>query len=104
MAESSSERADEAPCIAVPPVIMTLVLAALDGAGEEERELLAELFRDFAFRSEIKVPAAEGGWRCEAAEFAPVFAPPFLAPLAAPSVSCGVWVASGVVEMGWDCV
>lgn len=57
MAESSSVRAVEAPCIGVPPVMEIFVF----GAGEEVREAGA-LF-DVGFRSDIRWPAAEGGVR-----------------------------------------
>jgi len=57
MAESRSESVVEAPCIAVPPVILTLVF----GAGEA----FFEVCDDAALRgdraSDIKAPAAEGG-------------------------------------------
>jgi hypothetical protein len=57
IAASSSESTAEAPCIDVPPVMFTLVLE-LEGAGEEVREV-GVLFE--VLKSEIRVPAAEGG-------------------------------------------
>lgn len=58
MAESSSERTVDAPCMDVPPVMLTFVLL---GAGEEVRELLREEDVLFVLKSEISEPAAEGG-------------------------------------------
>jgi hypothetical protein len=57
MAESSSVRAVEAPCMGVPPVIFILVF----GAGEEVREAGALL--EVGFRSDMRWPAADGGVR-----------------------------------------
>jgi hypothetical protein len=57
IAESSSERTFDAPCIDVPPVILTFVL----GAGEDVRELLRDEDVLFDLKSEINEPAAEGG-------------------------------------------
>jgi hypothetical protein len=57
MAESRAVRAVEAPCMGVPPVIFTLVL----GAGEEVREAGALL--EVGIRSDIRWPAADGGFR-----------------------------------------
>lgn len=57
MAESRAVRAVDAPCMGVPPVILTLVL----GAGEDVREAGALL--EAGFRSDIRWPAAEGGVR-----------------------------------------
>jgi hypothetical protein len=58
MAASSSERTVDAPCIDVPPVMLTFVLL---GAGEDVRELLRELDVLFGLKSEISEPAADGG-------------------------------------------
>jgi len=66
IAASSSESTAEAPCIDVPPVMLTFVFE-LEGAGEEVREVGI----DFAvLKSEIRGPAAEAvgvgwvlGWR-----------------------------------------
>lgn len=58
IAESSSERTVDAPCIDVPPVMLTFVLL---GAGEEVRELLREEGMLFDLKSEIREPAADGG-------------------------------------------
>jgi hypothetical protein len=55
IAELSSSRVVEAPCIGVPPVTVTLVL----GAGEEVRELGVFFLGDL--KSDIRGPAAEGG-------------------------------------------
>lgn len=63
MAESRAERALEAPCMGVPPVMVTLVFEFLPGAGDDVRELLLEVGRDFGFMSEMRAPAAEGGAR-----------------------------------------
>jgi hypothetical protein len=57
MAESSAERAVEAPCMGVPPVMFILVF----GPGEEVREVGALL--EVGFRSDMRWPAAEGGAR-----------------------------------------
>lgn len=57
MAESSSVRAVEAPCMGMPPVMFTLVL----GAGEEVREAGA-LF-EVGLKSDMRWPAADGGVR-----------------------------------------
>jgi hypothetical protein len=57
MAESRAVRAVDAPCMGVPPVMLTLVL----GAGEDVREAGALL--EAGFRSDIRWPAAEGGVR-----------------------------------------
>lgn len=57
MALSRSDRAVEAPCIAFPPAIVTLVL----GAGEAFLDDCAEDFLDGDKASEIKLPAADGG-------------------------------------------
>jgi hypothetical protein len=57
MAESSSLRAVEAPCIGVPPVTVTLVF----GVGEEVREVGVLL--GVSLRSDINGPVAEGGAR-----------------------------------------
>lgn len=65
IAASRSERAVEAPCMAFPPVIITFVF----GAGEALREGFWEAAReeevdlDFFPKSDIRVPAAEGGGR-----------------------------------------
>jgi len=59
IAESSSERMVEAPCMDVPPVMFTFVF---EGAGEDVREAFREagvLLE--VLKSDIKVPAAEGG-------------------------------------------
>jgi hypothetical protein len=58
IAASSSVNTEEAPCIDVPPVILTFVLL---GAGEEVRELFRDVGVLFALKSEISEPAAEGG-------------------------------------------
>ena len=58
MAESRSESAVEAPCIAVPPVRLTFVF----GAGLACLDEAAEPFLEGGAReSEISCPAAEGG-------------------------------------------
>ena len=60
MAESRSERVDDAPCIGVPPERAIFVF----GAGEPVREFGWELRRDvwrMLGRSERRGPAAEGG-------------------------------------------
>lgn len=54
MAESRSDRAVLAPCMAIPPEMFTFVLV---GAGEEFREDLFEVDSE----SEINGPEAEGG-------------------------------------------
>lgn len=61
IAESRAERAVEAPCIGVPPVMVTLVLDF--GAGEEVREVGLELLFLRDLRSEMRGPEAEGGGR-----------------------------------------
>ncbi len=58
IAESSSESIVDAPCIDVPPVMLTFVLL---GAGEDFRELLWEAGVLFDLKSEMSEPAAEGG-------------------------------------------
>lgn len=63
MALSSSVRELLAPCIGVPPVMFILVFC---GAGEDVREFCALFEALFAFdvlKSDINVPAAEGGAR-----------------------------------------
>jgi hypothetical protein len=60
MAESRAERAVEAPCIGVPPVIFTLVCF---GAGDEVRDVGLLLGFLVGLRSDISVPAADGGAR-----------------------------------------
>lgn len=57
MAESRAVRAVDAPCMGVPPVMLTLVF----GAGEEVRDVGALL--EEGFRSDMRWPAAEGGVR-----------------------------------------
>lgn len=57
MAESRSESAVEAPCMAVPPVMLTLVF----GAGEAVRELCADADLCGDSESETSDPAADGG-------------------------------------------
>ncbi len=57
IAESRALRAVDAPCMGVPPVILTFVF----GAGEEVREPGALL--DTGLRSEMRWPAADGGAR-----------------------------------------
>lgn len=59
MAKSRAESAVEAPCIGVPPTILTFVFNALFGAGDEVREPGWDLL----FMSEMREPAAEGGAR-----------------------------------------
>lgn len=65
IAASRSESAVEAPCMAFPPVMFIFVF----GAGEALREGFWEVTRDeavdldFLPKSDIKVPAAEGGGR-----------------------------------------
>jgi hypothetical protein len=58
IAASSSLITEEAPCMDVPPVILTFVL---DGAGEEVREAFLEEELLLDLKSEIRAPAAEGG-------------------------------------------
>lgn len=67
IAASNSLRTTEPPCIDVPPVILTFVF----GAGEAFREEALLL----VLKSEIKLPAAEGG-----------------------GLGIGAWMASG---LGW---
>ncbi len=57
IAASNSERTVEAPCMDVPPVMFTFVFE-LEGAGEVVREVGVDFE---VLKSEIKVPAAEGG-------------------------------------------
>jgi hypothetical protein len=57
MAESRPVRAVDAPCIGVPPVMLTLAF----GAGDAVREAGALL--EVGFRSDMRCPAAEGGVR-----------------------------------------
>lgn len=57
IAESRAVRAVDAPCMGVPPVMLTLVF----GAGEEVRDAGALL--EVGFRSDIRWPAADGGVR-----------------------------------------
>lgn len=57
IAASSSESTADAPCIDVPPVMLTFVFE-LEGAGEDVREL-GVLFD--VLKSEIRGPEAEGG-------------------------------------------
>lgn len=66
IALSSSFNVVDAPCIDVPPVMLTLVLGPfLLGAGDEVRELSLEevgvFFLEDRAKSEIREPAAEGG-------------------------------------------
>lgn len=66
MAASRSATAPEAPCIGVPPVMDTFVLAALfldeAGPGVELRDVgFDEFFCLGARRSETREPAADGG-------------------------------------------
>ena len=63
IAASSSVRTVEAPCIDVPPVTLTFVVFDRPGAGEAVREALREEELLFDLKSEIRVPAAEGGAR-----------------------------------------
>ena len=60
IAELSSERTVEAPCIDVPPVML---IFALEGAGEFVREVSREEGLLLDLRSEMKGPAADGGAR-----------------------------------------
>ena len=63
IAASSSVRTVEAPCIDVPPVILTFVVFDGPGTGEAVPEALREEELLFDLKSEIRVPAAEGGAR-----------------------------------------
>lgn len=60
IAASSSLSAEDAPCMDVPPVMFTFVF---EGAGEEVREAFREVEVELLLdlKSDIKVPAAEGG-------------------------------------------
>jgi hypothetical protein len=58
MAASSSFNAVDCPCMDVPPVMFTFVF---EGAGEDVREMLRDEELLLVLRSEIRVPAAEGG-------------------------------------------
>ena len=60
IAASSSVKTADAPCIDVPPVILTFVLL-LFGTGEDVRDVLREDGLLFDLKSEINEPAAEGG-------------------------------------------
>lgn len=60
MAASSSFSADEAPCIDVPPVILTFVF---EGAGEDIRDVPLDVGALFGLTSDIRGPDAEGGAR-----------------------------------------
>lgn len=57
IAESRSEREDEAPCICVPPVMLTLAF----GAGGTFREDCEEVGLRGDRESDTRGPAAEGG-------------------------------------------
>jgi hypothetical protein len=57
MAESRLERVEDAPCIAVPPEMLTLVFGAGDGFLED----CAEAAFLGLSESDISGPAAEGG-------------------------------------------
>lgn len=59
MAASNSLITDEAPCMEVPPVMLILVFEG--AAGEEVREAFREELLLLDLKSEIRVPAAEGG-------------------------------------------
>lgn len=81
IAESRSESVAPAPCILVPPVMLTLVLA---GAGED----VLEGFFEEGRKSEINGPEADGGGfedagtgdaRGEGWEVAPTPKPPLVA-------------------------
>jgi hypothetical protein len=52
--------AAEAPCIDVPPVMLTFVFA---GAGEVVRDVALEAGVLFDLKVEIREPAADGGGR-----------------------------------------
>lgn len=61
IAASSSVSTVDAPCMDVPPVMLTFVRV---GAGEAVREALREALLLLGFReSDIREPAAEGGGR-----------------------------------------
>lgn len=59
MAESRSESADDAPCIAVPPEMLTLALGAGDAVLEELVEVALGFRGDKL--SDMSDPAADGG-------------------------------------------
>jgi hypothetical protein len=64
MAESRAERVVDAPCIEAPPVRETFVIFCLAGAGDPVREGFwdEEGVDDLeVLKSEIRLPAAEGG-------------------------------------------
>lgn len=60
IAASSSVKTADAPCIDVPPVILTFVLL-LFGDGEVVRDAFREEGLLLDLKSEISEPAAEGG-------------------------------------------
>lgn len=55
IAASNSESTEEAPCIDVPPEMLTFIF---EGAGEEVRDVGVDFE---VLKSDIKDPAAEGG-------------------------------------------
>lgn len=59
MATSNSFNTVEAPCIDVPPLMLTLVL----GMGEDVRDAFRDVGLLFDLKSAISEPAAEGGGR-----------------------------------------
>ena len=81
IALSKSDKAVEAPCIAVPPVMLTLVF----GAGEAVLEDCADGCLRGAKESDISGPAADGGGLDVMG----------LVVAEAPSVMSGILVASG---------
>lgn len=60
MTASSSLSTVDAPCMDVPPVMFTFVGFCV-GTGEDVREAFREELLDLDLKSDINVPAAEGG-------------------------------------------
>jgi len=81
IAESRSPSVDAAPCMFVPPVMLTLVLA---GAGEDALDDFVDALVGGASMSEINGPEAEGGTLFETAFEGP------------PEDILGDWTASGL--------
>jgi len=81
IAESRSPSVDAAPCMFVPPVMLTFVLK---GAGEDALDDFVDPLTDGASMSEINGPEAEGGALLETTLEGP------------PEVIFGDWTASGL--------